>query len=403
MNRNKLNIERLGQVFTPDYIIEFMIKLIKNKETVLEPSAGDGYFVKKLIKNNIKNITAIEIDKKLCNKNNFLCKDFFDYSIKNKFNTIIGNPPYVKYNKIRSDTSSLIKNNKEINFEKIFNNRTNLYQYFIYKSIFHLKKNGELIFIVPRDFLKSTSSIYLNKYIFQHGTITDIIELGDKKIFNKANPNVIIFRFEKDNFSRKTKVYQELNLEKFEIKNFIEHKGQLFFLKSKYNINFNDIFYVKVGGVSGADKYFEYPEGQNIVCSYTAKTGKTKKMIYNSYHPYLEQFKNELLKRKLKKFNENNWWEWGRKCYESNEPRIYVNCKTRNKQPFFLNNCKLYDGSILGIFPKKQVDNNTLKKMKDYLNNVNWEELGFFVDGRYIFSQKSLENTLLPDNFKIFL
>jgi adenine-specific DNA-methyltransferase len=37
------------------------------------------------------------------------------------------------------------------------------------------------------------------------------------------------------------------------------------------------------------------------------------------------------------------------------------------------------------------------------LNNVDWQELGFVVDGRFVFSQKSLENSLLPISFKEFL
>ncbi len=35
----------------------------------------------------------------------------------------------------------------------------------------------------------------------------------------------------------------------------------------------------------------------------------------------------------------------------------------------------------------------------DELNSVDWEELGFVVDGRLVFTQKSLENTLLPKSF----
>jgi adenine-specific DNA-methyltransferase len=36
------------------------------------------------------------------------------------------------------------------------------------------------------------------------------------------------------------------------------------------------------------------------------------------------------------------------------------------------------------------------------LNAVNWYELGFVCDGRYIFSQKSLENSPLPEHFLNF-
>lgn len=403
MNFNYLNIETLGQVFTPTQITDFMINLVKNGKKILEPSAGNGVFVKELNKKGYVNITAIEIDNRFCKKNKFLCCDFFDFSIQNKFDTIIGNPPYVKYNKIIKTTKEKILNNKEINFSKIFDNRTNLYQYFIYKAILHLKNKGELIFITPREFLKATSSIKLNEFIYNFGTITDFIDLGDKKIFDKALPNVVIFRFEKGNFNRKTKYYNELDIKDYTLKNFIHYNGQLFFLTEKYDVKFNDIFYVKVGGVSGADKYYEHQDGIDFVCSYTAKTGKTKKMIYNIYHPHLEQFKDKLLNRRIKKFNENNWWEWGRKYYISNKPRIYVNCKTRNKNPFFIHPCKAYDGSILAIFPKKQVTESTLEKMKQYLNEINWEELGFYTNGRFLFSQRSLENSLLPHKFKEFL
>jgi adenine-specific DNA-methyltransferase len=75
-----------------------------------------------------------------------------------------------------------------------------------------------------------------------------------------------------------------------------------------------------------------------------------------------------------------------------------VNSKTRNREPFFVNDCKNYDGSVLAVFPNKQ--NANISEMCEKLNSVNWFELGFVCDGRYIFSQKSLENSLLPDYFR---
>ncbi|MDC8900330.1 N-6 DNA methylase [Metamycoplasma hyosynoviae] len=61
----------LGQVFTPQFIVEKMINLIsiKNPNLILEPSYGTGNFyfelIKKYDKNNVK---AIEIDKKIAHK-----------------------------------------------------------------------------------------------------------------------------------------------------------------------------------------------------------------------------------------------------------------------------------------------------------------------------------------------
>lgn len=370
------NVAHLGQVFTPSDIVQKMLSLRKNFGTVLEPSAGDGAFSE-----CIPNCVSIEIDPYFCTEKT-LNIDFFDYPTTYTFDTIIGNPPYVRYKDILPETK------KKLN-TALFDERSNLYLFFIEKCIHHLNPHGELIFITPRDFLKATSSIRLNTLIYEQGTITDIIELGDKRIFNGYNPNTIIWRFEKGNFTRKTN----------QTKNFIFCNGQLLFTDNDYPVKFSDIFFVKVGAVSGNDKIFTHKEFGNMdfVCSHTHKTGKTKRMIFNEPHPYLEPYRDVLIQRKIKKFNENNWWEWGRKHHISDSPRIYVNFKTRTKKPFFIHPCKNYDGSVLAVFPI--IPEQDIRLLCDKLNAVNWNELGFVCDGRYIFSQKSLENCVLPDFF----
>ncbi len=374
------NVETLGQVFTPQSVVAQMLTLRRNEGRVLEPSCGDGAFF-----NEIPNCVGIEIDSHHCPEGAKNI-DFFDYPVSERFETIIGNPPYVRYQDIPKETKMKIKSN-------LFDERTNLYLFFIEKCINHLTEHGELIFITPRDFLKATSSINLNKFIFENGTITDIIDLGDQKIFKGFSPNCVIFRFEKGDFSRATNVTKRFTL----------CNGQLLFTDNQYPLFFSDVFFVKVGAVSGADKYFESEEygNRDFVCSYTCQTGKTKRMIYNEQSPYLKQFKQELLNRKIRHFDETNWWTWGRNHYVSSEKRIYVNAKTRNTRPFFLHESNDYDGSVLAIFPHNQ--NIDLQHACNMLNEVNWNELGFVCDGRYLFSQKSLESSPLPATFTNFL
>ena len=376
-----MNIKELGQVFTPPHIVSKMLQLRKNKGTVLEPSCGDGAF-----SNKIPNCTAIELDAKHA-PSYAMCMDFFDYDISNKFDTIIGNPPYVRFQDIQKTTKEKLNTN-------IFDERSNLYLFFIYKCIKHLNPNGELIFIVPRELMKATSAIKLNEFIYENGTITDLVDLGDLPIFKGACPNTIIFRFEKDNFTRKTNTNEIFNV----------INGQMFFTTKQYNISFSDLFFVKVGAVSGADKYFISEKGNlEFVCSTTKKDGKTRRMFYDVIHPDLEKHKSELLKRQMKKFDDTNWYQWGRKYYISSQERIYVNSKTRNKEPFFTHDCKAYDGSVLAIFPKFDADKTIVAEMVQDLNKVDWQELGFVCDGRYLFSQKALENTVLPNDFQKYL
>ena len=119
--------------------------------------------------------------------------------------------------------------------------------------------------------------------------------------------------------------------------------------------------------------------------------------------PYLEQFKERLLARRVTHFDEHNWWKWGRRHHVSDAPRIYVNQKTRQPRPFFLSDCKNYDGSILALFPHRaDLPASELERLKEMLNDVDWHELGFVCDGRFLFSQRSLENALLPEAFAAY-
>jgi adenine-specific DNA-methyltransferase len=371
------NVKNYGQVFTEDDTVKIMISLIKNKGLILEPSAGNGAFSKKL------NCISIELDEKFKHIHTYNM-DFFQYNIDNKFDTIIGNPPFVKYNDI------LIETKKLLNYS-IFDKRSNLYLFFIYKCILHLNENGELIFITPREFINSTSSINLNNFIYNNGTITHFYDYGDKMLFPNFSPNVAIWRFEKNNFNRITKTLDGNKI-------FKNINGQLIFNNNSSKLSFNDLFFVKVGAVSGNDKIFENENGNmDFVCSYTRMNNKLKKMFYNIKDEHLNQYKDILINRKIKNFNENNWWMYGRDFYKSDKPRIYVNSKTRIKNPFFIHECLNYDGSVLAIFPKK--DNIDIHKACIELNNINWKELGFKIGDRFVFNQRSLSNILLPENF----
>jgi adenine-specific DNA-methyltransferase len=343
---------------------------------VLEPSAGTGIFL-----DNIEEIKGIEIDTNLTHKK-ITHMDFFDYSTSNKFNTIIGNPPYVRFQDIMKLTKMKLPKNR-------FDKRTNLYIFFIDKCLDHLKTYGELIFITPRDFLKSTHAMRLNERLYNEGTITDFVETGDSKIFGRYTPNCAIWRFEKNNFTHMTNGNKKFLLE----------NGHIVFSTKQYAIKLSDLFSVKVGGVSGLDRIFVNSKygNKDFVCSETKKTGKTRRMIFNKKCDYLYSHKQELLDRRIKHFDEHNWWEWGRSHHIKQGSRIYVNTKTRDPKPFFISDVVDYDGSVLALFPKVRISLNKACKM---LNSINWGDRGFICDGRFIFSQKSLEGALLPNTFK---
>ena len=166
-----------GQYFTEDINLQnHVVNLIFNiPNKILEPSIGRGDLVCRA-KKKFKNIPIdmYEIDEDIAllegiNKDDIVYGDFMNQNINIKYDTIIGNPPYVKTKK------------------------GNLYIDFIDKCYHLLYNNGELIFIVPSDFLKLTSAVKIIK-MMENGTFTHIIH-PNKKPFKNASIDVIIFRY----------------------------------------------------------------------------------------------------------------------------------------------------------------------------------------------------------------
>lgn len=397
------DVETLGQVFTPLCVVRAILALRRNTGRVLEPSCGDGAF-----SNAVPGCVAIEVDRSHAPAGS-LNMDFFSFPESEKFETIIGNPPYVRYQDIHPETKALIRSD-------LFDLRSNLYLFFIEKAVHHLTEGGELIFITPRDFLKTTSSVRMNQWLYSHGTITHAIELGDARVFATAVPNCLIWRYEKGCFDRSVQYAEignrdelEAALESppWETRHFVETAGHLMFSTDRHELHMRDIASVKVGAVSGADDIYASEQFGNreFVCSSTARTQKTRRMIWVGKHDGLPEcllpYKERLISRGIRPFDETNWWQWGRGYPISNAPRVYVNAKTRQDHPFFLHECKNFDGAILAIFPHDpSVD---MQAFCDALNSVKWEQLGFVCDGRYLFSQRSLENAPLPEALRQFL
>ena len=381
------NVEQLGQVFTPPKVVAFMLDLCRNIGRALEPSAGDGAFFAELKKRRTECV-GIEIDSRVAPEGVDV-RDFFDYPLEEQFDTIIGNPPYVRFQDVAVDTQKRLKS-------RLFDKRSNLFLFFIEKCVRHLKPGGELVFIVPREFIKLTAAKKLNAWLYEQGSITHFYETGDTRVFDEHTPNCAIFRFEKGRMDRHMA----------DGRRFVEVDGQLMFLRDDYSVRLADVFSVKVGAVSGADHIFTHPKGNmEFVCSKTVETGETRRMLYGIKHPHLEKHKEELLARRVKTFDESNWWQWGRHFPINLHPRIYVNGRTRKPEPFFLHDCNSFDGSVLALFTKNQrMPRRELIECTLMLNKeVDWQELGFVCDGRFLFTQRSLQTCVLPEKFSRFL
>ena len=168
-----------GQYFTEDKDLQnaVMSMIFNIPSKILEPSIGRGDLVS-CVKNKFKNVPVdmYELDNKIVvlegiEREKIVYGDFMLQNINTKYETIIGNPPYVKTKK------------------------GNLYIDFIDKCYHLLENNGELIFIVPSDFLKLTSAVKIIKEMMLNGTFTHIIHPNKENLFKNASIDVIVFRY----------------------------------------------------------------------------------------------------------------------------------------------------------------------------------------------------------------
>jgi adenine-specific DNA-methyltransferase len=236
----------LGQVFTPPAIVEAMLALVRNRGRVLEPACGDGAFLQ-----HFPFSLGIEIDAQHAPPGARVM-DFFALPEKRNFRDDH------RQSALRA-LSGYCRRTRALNEASVLDGRANLYLFFIEKCLRHLAPGGELVFITPRDFLKATSAVPLNRLLYAAGTITDFVDLGDSRLFADATPNCAIWRFERDNFSRSTRYAAQgvadglagLGRLQWEDRHFVESGGHLLFTRGDYGLHLTDIAFVKVGAVSG--------------------------------------------------------------------------------------------------------------------------------------------------------
>lgn len=198
VRQNKKN--KFGQYFTPKVVAEFMIGLadISTNSKILEPCCGEGIFLKILQKNGYKNLTAFEIDKELATDFPFVrYESFISAMLDEKFDLIIGNPPYIRWKNLEDDLKRELTTNPIWN--KYFNSLCDYLYIFILKSIELLNENGQLIFICPEYWMNTTNSIVLRNYMVQHGYFEQIYHFNETPVFDKVTVSIVVFKFIKSN------------------------------------------------------------------------------------------------------------------------------------------------------------------------------------------------------------
>lgn len=376
--------KELGQFFTIDEGLQQYVfdKVEHMGAPLLEPSFGAGHLLKKFKDHDDEYpMKCFEIDSTIrpClefnKKQQILYGDFMKYPFHDeKFKTIIGNPPYVKQS------------------------NGNLYLHFIKRCYDLLDDEGELIFIVPSDFIKLTSASKIISEMVDHGSFTHFLFPHDEKLFDSASVDVVVFRYRKGVFTQKVDVNDTLKS-----CNIID--GIVTFSDEPlYGNVVSNVFNVYVGLVSGKDEVYKVPFGNVDIL---VDEGNWEKFIFTNTFPtdqtrideHLLENKTHLMNRKIKKFNETNWFEWGAprniRMIEEKEghPCIYMKNLTRDETVAFGGTVGYFGGKLLCIVPHVEVD---LDEIVRFFNSQEFRK-NYMYAGRFKIGHRQLANAILSD------
>lgn len=299
--KNKVGLDKLrGGYYTPEPIAEFICSWAININTkgILEPSCGNGVFLKEAVKKVMEvnpdlsiddSIVGIELFEEEAKKASIygtkvVTGDFFEYyketiEGQQKFDVIVGNPPFIRYQNVDADS-------REIAFEFMRregmhpNKLTNMWLPFLVLSALTLSKNGKLGMVIPAELFQVSYAGETREFLSRYFDRLTLITF-QKMVFEGIQQEVILLLGEKTSSSKGIQVIElndmddlsNLDLSNFydcEVKelNHSDEKWIKYFLsceeielmrKLRNNdaiVPATDLFEINVGLVSGENSFF---------------------------------------------------------------------------------------------------------------------------------------------------
>ena len=339
--KEKIRSKNIGQVFTPQYLVEEMLDYAGYKNTaiiekhIIDNSCGDGAFLQVAVKRyceealragkngrEIKThlecyIHGIDTDKEAyenCKAN--LEKVANRYKIKNvawdihnqdalavktydgKIDYVVGNPPYVRVHNLQ-ETYDEVKQYRFAN-----GGMTDLYLAFFELGFNMLNPSGKLCYITPSSWLSSVAARNMRNHVMEKRNIISLVDLGHYQPFPHVTAYTIISLFSNDKQSDRFDYYtfnsetrQRNHVANLSLQDscidgilYLSDKEHLDTLRSIKTSTPPRLVTVKNGFATLADNIFigeDVPESTITIKALKASTGKKYKCLF----PYDEKGK----------------------------------------------------------------------------------------------------------------
>ncbi len=304
----------------------------------------------------------------------------------NKYDYVIGNPPYVGSKKLDTDYKRWLIEA----YAEVFKDKSDIYYCFYKRTLEVLDIDGKACIITPRYFIESPSGKSLRGYLKRESSVLEIVDFYGNQIFKGVGVASAIFTFKKkldiDNISvyklgnDSLKFYNDISLEtmlkdnrfeKFTLNRYdleddrwilVSDVKRDIYKKIKQNLDYElkDIAESFQGIITGCDKAFvlnsKEVEDNNIETSILRKWVKNKNINtyfvedsdlvimysdfikdeekYKNALKYIGKYKQRLINRRECKKNIRKWYElqWGRDyTYFEKEKIMYPYKASNNK------------------------------------------------------------------------
>lgn len=222
-----------GAYYTPLQLANAMVELFaaENITRVLEPSCGDGVFLDSMNEKNlldkVESFTAVELDsleakkvedkykhKKTVSVRN---EDFFTFYNDNistsKFDLILGNPPYIRYQYLtdsQRESLSSILTSHGMKANKLIN----AWVGFIVACTQMLNSTGRIAFVIPAEILQVAYAEDLRLFLSNQFSRITLITF-EKLVFPEIEQEVVVFIGEKGGEEKGIRIIEMKDLNGF--------------------------------------------------------------------------------------------------------------------------------------------------------------------------------------------
>lgn len=341
-----------GTIYTPKEISDYMIRRVISKEDIinnpyikiLDPASGCGnilipcyMYLYDIYKENLKeinkknklnlsidtvgshivknNIFGMDIDgvalkiliidlfliSKEVKPQNFKNEDFLLDDFKDRYEIIIGNPPYIGHKSIDKEYSAELKKA----YKEVYSDKGDICYCFFKRTKELLKCEGKVIYILARYFIEAQNGISLRGYISNNFSVREIVDFYGLRPFKNTGVDPVIIYANNSNIENDINIIKPLKIKGQNKKAFYES----LFLNKGHNYS---SFSIKQNTIKNSTWILRSNQERNILDKIIKKSTLKLKDICNSYQGIItgcdkafiiseENIKNENLEKNILK------------------------------------------------------------------------------------------------------